>query len=259
MAHTLKLPKYVKAYRRRLRWFHYFRRHGFASVRLPGDPWSAEFMAAYADALAGATPLAIGAGMAPAGSTEAAIRAYLASPNFEAIDSDETKRVHRRVLERFTASKWSPLPFYRLDRIGVERVLAEMKDTPGAARTFRNAFRRFCKWAVAEKLLKIDPTEGVKVKMPRSDGWHTMNDAERAQYRARHPIGTKARAAFELLYWTALRVSDAARLGPQHVRPSPDSNLGAFHLKQQKTGEDADQPGRSTPIRNRFLRATSPR
>jgi hypothetical protein len=27
--------------------------------------------------------------------------------------------------------------------------------------------------------------------MPPSDGWHTMNDAERAQYRAHHPIGTK--------------------------------------------------------------------
>jgi integrase len=240
MAHELKLPRYVKAYRRRLKWFHYFRRRGFAPVRIPGEPWSVEFMNAYADALAGATPLQVGAGLAPAGSTEAAIRAYLASPNFDAIDSDETKRVHRRVLERFATSKWAPLPFHRLDRIGVERVLAEMKETPGAAQ-FRNVLRRFCKWAVAEKLLKVDPTEGVKVKMPRSDGWHTMNDAEREQYKARHPVGTKARAAYAILHFTALRVSDARKLSSLHIRPFPGSNLGVLHLKQQKTGEPVTQ------------------
>jgi len=38
VAHAMrKLPKYVKAYRRRLKWFHYFRRRGFATVRLPRE------------------------------------------------------------------------------------------------------------------------------------------------------------------------------------------------------------------------------
>lgn len=66
--------------------------------------------------------------------------------------------------------------------------------------------------------------------------------AERAQYRTHHPIGTKARAAFELLFHTALRVSDAAQLGPQHVRPDSEAPLGIIlHMKQQKTGGPVTQ------------------
>jgi len=72
-------------------------------------------------------------------------------------------------------------------------VLDDMADRPGAARTLRNVLRRMCRWAVAEGTLKADPTEGVKATMPDSDGLHTMDDAERAQYRAHHPVGTKAR------------------------------------------------------------------
>ena len=58
MAHSLKLPRYVKAYQRRGAWFYYFRRRGFKAVRLPPEPWSEPFMAAYALALAGPKPLA---------------------------------------------------------------------------------------------------------------------------------------------------------------------------------------------------------
>ncbi len=90
---------------------------------------------------------------------------------------------------------------------------------------------------MAEGLLKADPTEGVDATCSTEDGWHTMTEAERAQYRAHYPVGTKARAAFEVLHWTALRVSDAARLGPQHVRLDPDAPYGVFELRQQKTGE----------------------
>ena len=174
----------------------------------------------------------------------AVILAYLASSgsdkSFAEIKSAETKAMHRRTLERFSAAHGDK-PFRLLDKIGVERVLATMKETPGAARSLRNVLRRLCRWAVAEKLIAVDPTEGITVTMPESDGWHTMDDAERAQYRAHHPIGTKARAVFEVLYWTALRVSDASRFGPQHVKSDPTSNLGVLHLIQHKTSHPVTQ------------------
>jgi integrase len=37
-------------------------------------------------------------------------------------------------------------------------------------------------------------------------------------YEARHPIGTKARLAFDLLLYTGVRRSDVVRLGPQMER-----------------------------------------
>jgi hypothetical protein len=35
---------------------------------------------------------------------------------------------------------------------------------------------------------------------------------------ARHPIGTRARMAFALMYYAGVRQSDAFRLGPFHVK-----------------------------------------
>jgi integrase len=48
------------------------------------------------------------------------------------------------------------------------------------------------------------------------------------RYEARHPIGTKARLAFDLLLYTGVRRSDVVRLGPQMERwfgeTLPDGN-----------------------------------
>ena len=193
----------------------------------------------YALALAGEAPkLVIGAANAAPGSTAAVVLAYLASTvsalAFAAIKSAETKAMHRRTLERFSAEHGA-LPFRKLDKIGVERVLAPMADTPGARRNLRNVLRRLCRWAVAEKLIAADPTEGVKVTMPETEGWHTMTDAEREKYKARHPVGTMARAAYAILNFKHFRVSDARLYGPQHIRASNEWPLGVSHLRQQKT------------------------
>jgi hypothetical protein len=63
--------------------YHYFRRRGYPRVRLPGLPGSAEFMAAYREAL-GHEPLPIGIKCSQAGSVAAAVAAYLVSPDFVA-------------------------------------------------------------------------------------------------------------------------------------------------------------------------------
>lgn len=65
----------------------------------------------------------------------------------------------------------------------------------------------------------------------RSKGYHTWSEAEIAQYRAKHRIGTNARLAMELMLWTGQRRSDAYRLGPADVLD------GRFALKQAKTGK----------------------
>ena len=50
----MKMPKYTQAFTdRHGRPRFYFRRKGFARIRLPGLPWSPEFMAAYQAAMAG--------------------------------------------------------------------------------------------------------------------------------------------------------------------------------------------------------------
>lgn len=190
-------------------------------------------MAAYSAALEGHR-IAY-SGKATPGSTAAVVLAYLAADPFKRIPSEQTRKTHRGILERF-AVKHGEKPFELFDRKAVEIILERMEGTPGAARNLRNVLRRMCRWAIKERLIRTDPTEGVKVAMPKSEGWHTMTDEERFQFEAAYPIGTKARAVYAVLYFTALRVTDAARLGPQHLRGDE------IVIRQHKTGDEVKQP-----------------
>src|SRR5215510_14358922 len=54
-----------------------------------------------------------------------------------------------------------------------------------------------------------------KLRSKNPDGIRAWSEADAARYEARHPIGTKARLAFDLLLYTGVRRSDVVRLGPQ--------------------------------------------
>ena len=88
--------KYTQAYRG----YVYFRRRGSPYVQLPGIPGSAEFMAAYASALA-AAPVAIGANTrSRPGSVSAAIAEFYGSQAFRSLTGG-TPAKRRAILERF--------------------------------------------------------------------------------------------------------------------------------------------------------------
>jgi len=57
-----------------------------------------------------------------------------------------------------------------------------------------------------------------KLRSKNPDGIRAWSEADAARYEARHPIGTKARLAFDLLLYTGVRRSDVVRLGPQMER-----------------------------------------
>jgi integrase len=86
------------------------------------------------------------------------------------------------------------------------------------------------------ELCKSDPTQGIKLKTPKSDGFHTWSEEEIAAFEAAHPIGTKARLALALLIHTGQRRSDIIRMGRQHIRD------GVLHVRQAKTGAVLDIP-----------------
>ena len=69
--------------------FHYFRRPGFARIRLPGMPGSTEFMEAYQQAL-GSSPEPIGAAAASPARSRPSSRAITARPS-----SRRWPRVHK--------------------------------------------------------------------------------------------------------------------------------------------------------------------
>lgn len=71
-----------------------------------------------------------------------------------------------------------------------------------------------------------------KIKVPKTGGFHTWSEDEIAQYQARHPLGTRARLALEIILWTGQRRSDARLFGPDHMK------RGKINYRQGKTGKD---------------------
>ena len=54
--------------------------------------------------------------------------------------------------------------------------------------------------------------------LPQSEGWPAWTDKDCAKFEKRWPLGTHQRLAYEIMRWTGLRIRDAVRLGPEHVK-----------------------------------------
>jgi integrase len=222
---TLRL-KYVQAFRSAGATYHYFRKGGMPRIPLPGIVGSAEFMAAYQQALA-AAPVPVGVDKrSKPGSISAALAEYFQSRAFKSFTGG-TPVQRRNVLERFREAH-GHLPLGSLPK----NFLLALFDTmpPHTARTTLKALRHFVAWAVERKLMRADPTLGIRIKTPKSDGYHTWSEDEIAAFEAQHPVGSKARLAFALGLYTAQRNGDVVRFGRQNFRD------GVLTVRQSKTG-----------------------
>jgi integrase len=222
--------KFVKAYvDRHGKARHYFRQPGRKPVALPGLPGSDEFMAAYGQALAGPLSVEIAARRTRAGSVNAIIVGYLATAAFHNL-APVSQQSYRRIFNRMRRD-FGEMNIATMQRKHVTEVLDVMADTPSSARDFLACLRVLVRYAINIGVRENDPTAGVRVKLPKSEGYHTWTDDEIATFEAAYPVGTKERLAFELLLNLAARCADVVRVGRGHA------HNGVLHLPpQQKTG-----------------------
>src|SRR6476619_2937967 len=122
----------------------YLRLRGFPLVRLPGLPWSPQFMAAYEKALAGPRT-AIGAGRIKPGSVSAVVAEYFDSQQFFGSKGAGTQRMRRGILERFRAA-YGDRPLALLPPEWIETLLDAKP--PHAARSWLVTLRSLCQFAV---------------------------------------------------------------------------------------------------------------
>jgi integrase len=230
---TIKRLKYVHAFVDRrhggAKPRYYYRRAGFKRVPLPGVFGSADFMAAYADALAGQKPITIGDRRVKPGTIAALAVLYLTSPRYLS-KSPATQATYKNIVERFRAEHGDK-PVADLQRMHLSAMLAKKVQTPAAANHWLRLIKTMMALAVDEGLRPDNPAASLEPLKHRSPGFHTWTEQQIAQFENRHPIGTKARLALALLLYTAQRRSDVVRMGRQHVRN------GAVHIRQQKTGK----------------------
>jgi integrase len=206
----------------------YFRRAGFKKVRLPGLPWSPEFMAAYEEALAG-QPIQIGASRTRPGTMRALSVSYFNSIDFRSM-KPRSQAEYRWVIERF-CTEHGDKRVALLQREHIVKLMAARADKPAAANRLRKVLRAMLTHAVDSGFRTDDPTRDVKAMRVKSDGYHSWTEDEIAQFEARHPVGSRARLALGLLL-LGQRRSDVIRMGYQHLRGD------AIHVRQEKTGAE---------------------
>lgn len=207
-----------------------FRKAGF-STYLPSEPMSEEFMRAYAAALDGVkakpTPN-IGAQRTVPGSLDSLIAHYYRSAEFANL-APSTQTNRRRVLEHLR-EKHGKNPIARLERKHVRSIIGTKANTPAAANELLKVLRMLGNFAVREDMIPSNPALGVtKFKTLNPDGVHTWTEDDVMQFKARHPIGSKARLALALALYTGQRRSDVAKMGWQHIQGD------AIAVRQKKT------------------------
>jgi integrase len=220
------LPRYVSEFRdRHGKWRYVARRRGWPTIYLKAAPHSEAFMAEYR-AWRDNAPRTAGEARTVAGSVADVVARYYRSTDYVGL-APSTKMMVRNILERFR-EEHGEKSFVRLDRAAVQRMVDGK--APDAGRNFLKRLRALARVAISGSLRTDDPTLGVRTIRRKSDGFHSTTEAEILAFEAKHPLGTRARLAHDLLLYTGQRRGDVVRLGPQHVRE------GRICLKQAKTG-----------------------
>ncbi|MGA9865026.1 MAG: tyrosine-type recombinase/integrase [Acetobacteraceae bacterium] len=228
---NIKLP-YIHQFRDRHRYLrHYFRRRGYPRVSLLGLPGSAEFMAAYKDALGMKKPPI---GTVVSRSISELVGRYYLSREYRSL-APATKRTYFNITERLRF-EFGDNPVVKLQAEHVRRLIARKADTPQAANSLLKMLRILMKFAMNEGWRADDPTQLVSRVKSKSDGWRTWSEENIAAYETHWPVGTREHLAMALLLYTGQRRSDVIRMGRQHMRN------GAIHVRQQKTGTSLSIP-----------------
>ncbi len=132
-----------------------------------------------------------------------------------------TQRDKHSVLGRYCDTV-GHLPFQSLRKSDVEASQMKRRETPGAADKLVKYLRALFNWALAQENimkrfpLSTNPANGV-TKINRSAGFHTWTEEELGIYREKHPLGSKARLALELMLNLGARRSDVVKLGPKNI------------------------------------------
>lgn len=198
-------------------------RRGGVRIPLPSLPLTdPEFLAAYA-AARGAYDKAHAA---PDGGLGRLCVAAMASRRWKALRAS-----YRAVLRPHIEAIRADYGKAKLAHMKPQHIRADLD-------SLSNPAPRFKAWRFICADLDDNPTTGLKrPSQPTTDGNIPWSASDIAAFRARWPIGTVARAAMELLFWTGARIGDAVRLGPGMVDPD-----GVLTYRQAKTGDKAHAP-----------------
>lgn len=212
-----------------------FRRKGWASAYVKGEPGTAEFHRSYAQIIEGGA-----AERAPVMSTRKAtpkslddlIARHKASQRWKK-KGERTRYVQGRILERFTdrvsksGHRYGERPATDVSVGWLENVFGQMSETPAAANVLRKILAGLMDHSIRLGWRTDNPVRLTDSYRER-EGFHTWTDDEIEQYRSTHPLGTMARLALELALNTAARRCNVAAIERDHIK---SGRISVAHVK----------------------------
>jgi integrase len=202
-----------------------FRKGGLPTVYPKGTPGSEEFWEEY---LAWKDAKLTGEERAAPGTFDDLIARFYQSVAWRSIPKASTKATYRGELERFRA-KYGKRRVATMTARNVNRLMEQMASTPAAANNLLKRLKTLFDYSILLGMRRDNPAKAVRSIRGRGEGFHEWSEAEIAQYKAKHALGTKARLALEIFLCTAQRRSDAATMGEDPDRP------GTVKVRQLKT------------------------
>lgn len=200
--------------------------HRATGLRLPDDPTDPEFVRRLAELNA---PAPEPTGPAP-DSIDGLITHYLSSQEYLSL-APKTRRDYARYLD-IIRQNWGKNPVRHITREAVLNLRDAYQDTPRTANYVLSVLRLVLGFAVDRPSiygLPVNPATRPK-KLKTGDGHRPWEETEIAAFRARWPLGTVERTAFELALNTGQRGEDIIRMSRAHV-----SESGSIAVTQEKT------------------------
>jgi len=190
----------------------YFRIGDGPRTRMPGEYGSDEFVNAWKTLMAGAT-----IEHQPAGKYTLAwlVEKYESSAAFKTLKAS-TQRMRKNILKA-VCQTGGKLLISQIDRAKIAAGRDRRADTPFAAINYLKVMGYLFEWAVDAGYARDNPVRGVKRPKAKTQGHTPWTEDDVIAFYKKHPAGSQARLAMEMILFTGLRRSDVYLLGPQHI------------------------------------------
>jgi integrase len=197
-------------------------------TKLPRDPGSDEFKAAYAAAVAGAVTTKTSNTKDAPRSIGSVVTSYLNSDAYRSLSEGSRSGYRSRMDQIRRDHGHRAFAGLTKDRIE-EKVLKPLNNRPGAKIDTLKKLRILIRYAKDDlKWITTDPSEGIK--RGRSKEIRAWSDAEMKAFEERWPYGTKQRAAYELMLNVGTARADT------HLTTWVQADANDFEYTRRKTG-----------------------
>lgn len=223
-------------------------------VTLPGQPGDEAFEQAYLAATLGtsAAVVMLPGKIVPQSFMHAFVKLKEA-PEWLALD-DKTQGYNSFQIETFLAADvgqefkltWRDVPVKMMTNKNVRAFLKpyQINVSASKAKHLLVGLRKLIFIALQEEWLDVDPTYGIKITLPPTEGHKPWPREYRERFEAFHKVGTSARTAYALAMWLGNRRGDVAHLRwDQMVEEEVElaggivETITAFDFRQRKNAK----------------------